>query len=105
VELEEVSARRFAVAGAVLVAGLLLGFVLAGIFRWSPFYWQWLAYHNGLVACVIIYLLMSDATGIADVTIQSEETHPRDTATRRDRFRDDSPVRVENRQTLSHSKT
>jgi len=59
VDSEDASSRRFAIAGAVLVGGLLFGFVLSGLFRWSPYYWQWLAYHNGLVAAVITYLLVS----------------------------------------------
>src|SRR2546427_157354 len=59
VDSEDVSSRRFAAAGAVLVGGLLFGLVLSSLFRWSPYYWQWLAYHNGLVAAVITYLLTS----------------------------------------------
>jgi hypothetical protein len=59
------SPRRIAVAGGVLTAGLLFGIVLFAMFRWSPYYWQWLAYHNALVAGVIIYLLLgtSEANG------------------------------------------
>ena len=41
------------------MGGLLVGLVLSSLFRWSPYYWQWLAYHNGLVAAVITYLLVS----------------------------------------------
>ena len=41
------------------MGGLLFGLVLSSLFRWSPYYWQWLAYHNGLVAAVITYLLTS----------------------------------------------
>src|SRR5256886_6499293 len=59
VDSEDASSRRFAAAGAVLVGGLLVGLVLSSLFRWSPYYWQWLAYHNGLVAAVITYVLMS----------------------------------------------
>ena len=56
---EDASSRQFAVAGAALAGGLVFGFVLSSLFRWSPYYWQWLAYHNGLVAAVITYLLLS----------------------------------------------
>ena len=56
---EDASTRRFAAAGAALVGGLVFGFFLSSLFRWSPYYWQWLAYHNGLVAAVITYLLVS----------------------------------------------
>ena len=58
VDSEDASSRRFAVAGAALAGGLVFGFVLSSLFRWSPYYWQWLAYHNGLVAAVITYLLV-----------------------------------------------
>ena len=58
VDSEDASSRRFAVAGATLAGGLVFGFVLSSMFRWSPYYWQWLAYHNGLVAAVITYLLV-----------------------------------------------
>jgi len=58
VDSEDVSSRRFAAAGAALAGGLVFGFVLSTLFRWSPYYWQWLAYHNGLVAAVITYLLV-----------------------------------------------
>ena len=58
VDSEDASSRRFAVAGVALAGGLVFGFVLSSLFRWSPYYWQWLAYHNGLVAAVITYLLV-----------------------------------------------
>ena len=58
VDSEDASSRRFAVAGAALAGGLVFGFALSSLFRWSPYYWQWLAYHNGLVAAVITYLLV-----------------------------------------------
>src|SRR5438552_2146828 len=48
----------FAGRGVALAGGLVFGFVLSSLFRWSPYYWQWLAYHNGLVAAVITYLLV-----------------------------------------------
>ena len=60
-ESEDLSPRRFAVAGGLLLAGLLFGVALSATFRWSPYYWQWLAYHNTLVACVIIYVLLGTA--------------------------------------------
>src|SRR5438309_957444 len=58
VDSEDASSRRFAAAGVALAGGLVFGFVLSSLFRWSPYYWQWLAYHNGLVAAVITYLLV-----------------------------------------------
>ena len=58
VDSEDASSRRFAAAGAALAGGLVFGFVLSTLFRWSTYYWQWLAYHNGLVAAVITYLLV-----------------------------------------------
>src|SRR5256885_16412183 len=58
VDSEDASSRRFAVAGAALASGLVFGFVLSSVFRWSPYYWQWLAYHNGLVPDVFTYLLV-----------------------------------------------
>jgi hypothetical protein len=58
VDSEDAASWRFAVAGAALAGGLVFGFVLSSLFRWSPYYWQWLAYHNGLVAAVITYLLV-----------------------------------------------
>src|SRR2546430_1801638 len=59
VDSEDASSRRFAAAGAVLVGGLLFGLVLSSLFRWSPYYWQWLAYNNGPVAAVLTDVLMS----------------------------------------------
>jgi predicted MFS family arabinose efflux permease len=58
VESEDLSPRRLTVAGAVLVTGLLVGVILSGTFGWSPYFWQWLGYHNALIVCVIIYLLL-----------------------------------------------
>ena len=81
---EDASSRRFAAAGAVLVGGLLFGLILSSLFRWSPYYWQWLAYHNGLVAAVITYVLISASDDrprrtmrrpIARVRIQVTESH------------------------------
>src|SRR5207237_379993 len=60
VEAEQAPPHRFAVAGAVLLAGLVVGMFLAATFRWQPYFWEWLAYHNGLVAAVLIYLLLSE---------------------------------------------
>jgi len=60
VEAEGARPSRFAVAGAVLFAGLVVGMFLSATFRWQPYFWQWLAYHNGLVAAVLIYLLLSE---------------------------------------------
>ena len=54
---EDIPHPRFAVAGAALGGGFLLGFWLTQTFRWAPYFWQWLAYHNALVVAVLIYLL------------------------------------------------
>ena len=54
---EEIPHRRFAVAGITIAGGIVLGFVLTQTFRWAPYFWQWLAYHNALVVAVLIYLL------------------------------------------------
>jgi cytochrome c biogenesis protein CcdA len=59
VESEGVGPRRYVIAGAVLVVGFLVGLVLTLTFRWYPYFWQWLAYHTGIVMGVFIYLLLS----------------------------------------------
>ena len=58
VEFDGTPPRRFAVAGVVLFLGLVFGVFLGAIFRWAPYYWQWLSYTNALVACVLIYILL-----------------------------------------------
>jgi hypothetical protein len=81
---EGASPRRFAVAGAALFAGLVFGMFLSATFRWSPFYWQWLAYHNGLVAGVLIYLLLSDPEDARSMRIPPHEILPRAPPARRE---------------------
>jgi len=54
---EDIPHPRFSIAGAALAGGFLLGFWLTLTFRWAPYYWQWLAYHNAVVVAVLIYLL------------------------------------------------
>ena len=61
VEVEEASPRRFAVVGTMFAGGLFLGVFLATRFGWSPYYWQWLVYHNALVVGVVLYLILSAA--------------------------------------------
>lgn len=58
-ESEGVVPHRYVVAGTILVAGFLFGLVLVGMFRWYPYFWQWIAYHNGLAVVVFIYLLLA----------------------------------------------
>lgn len=51
--------RRYVIAGALLVGGFVVGLWLVATFRWYPYYWQWLAYHTGVVVVVVIYLAVS----------------------------------------------
>lgn len=58
-ESERVVPRRYVIGGALLVGGFLVGLWLVATFRWFPYFWQWLAYHTGVVVVVLIYLLVS----------------------------------------------
>jgi hypothetical protein len=57
VDKEDLLWRRLPVAAVGVFGGLLFGVALAVTFRWYPYYWQWLAYHNGLVVAVLMYLM------------------------------------------------
>ena len=70
--------RQLGVAGAILFAGLLLGMFLSATFRWQPYFWEWLAYHNGLVAAVLIYVLLSDVGRPAPRAVPPPLILPRD---------------------------
>ena len=78
VEAEQAPPHRFAVAGAVLLAGLVVGMFLAATFRWQPYFWEWLAYHNGLVAAVLIYLLLSESVEPSRRAVPPDLVLPRD---------------------------
>lgn len=54
---EGIPHRRFTVASVALAGGFLLGFVLSGSYRWAPYFWQWLAYHNAVIVAILIYLV------------------------------------------------
>jgi hypothetical protein len=54
---------RRAAAGAALVGGLFYGTVFSLRFGWYPYSWQWLAYHNGLVSLVSLFLLLPQESG------------------------------------------
>src|SRR5204863_514266 len=58
VDSSDIPLSRVAIAVTLLLAGIAVVVALNVAFRWSPYYWQWLAYHNGLVAAVITYLLV-----------------------------------------------
>src|SRR5436309_14970193 len=60
VEAEQAPPHRFAVAGAVLLAGLVSGLFLAATFRWQQYFWLSLANHNRLVVVDRIDLLLSE---------------------------------------------
>jgi hypothetical protein len=58
VDKEDLWSRRLIVAAFGVVGGLIVGVLLSVTFRWYPYFWQWLAYHNGLVVAVLIYLML-----------------------------------------------
>jgi hypothetical protein len=63
VDKEDLSSRRLIIAAVGVVFGLLFGVVLGVTFRWYPYFWQWLAYHNGLIVAVLIYLMLPSREG------------------------------------------
>jgi hypothetical protein len=62
VDVEGDLSRRLVAAGAALVGGLFLGAWFTLRFEWYPTSWQWLAYHNGLVALASIYVLLPEGS-------------------------------------------
>jgi len=64
VDREDLSSRRLIIAAVGVVFGLLFGVVLGVTFRWYPYFWQWLAYHNGLIVAVLIYLMLPSREGL-----------------------------------------